>query len=562
MNPSLGTLLLVSASGAGGIAGLTLAAYLRRHRGKAGVDWFIAALAVQALWCGAYAVSLLIYDPFLRRLLEVVSLTAMTALGVVFLGFALTYTGRSHLVEAWWYRSLYGVPLLTAAIGLTNSRHHLLWSGFEVDPVLGAATVSYDIEAWGAISIVAAVLTVGVAVILLVDTVLSYGPLYRREAAAVAVSTLPPAAALLAWAFDISPVPQLNLAPSMFVLHAAFDAYAFVGRGMFETNPTTQRAAERTATDDLQTPVLVLDVDDRLVRFNTASAETFGFDDSTLGTGVEEALQLPLETLAGDGAVTLPAVPDRQYVASVSPLTDPRGVQVGNTIVLQDITRARRREQRLAVLNRVLRHNLRNEMTVVDGFAERIAASTDDEHIEEWASTIGDAGSNLLSMGETVRDFERAGGDDPDTRPVSVEGFFEGLLADARDAYPAATVEFDGEFLAETTLVTDPDVLRVVLWNLIENAIEHNPSDDPVVRIRTDIVEGRLRITVADDGPGIPEMELTPIRTGSESDLEHASGIGLWVVRWGVEALGGRLAFEVDDSGSRVTVTFDAINTA
>lgn len=562
MNPSLGTLLLVGASGAGGIAGLTLAAYLRRHRGKAGVEWFITALAVQALWCGAYAVSLLVYDPFLRRLLEVVSLTAMTALGVVFLGFALTYTGRSHLVEAWWYRSLYAIPLLTAATGLTNDRHHLLWSGFEIDPVLGGATVSYDIEAWGAISIVAAVLTVGVAVILLVDTVLSYGPLYRREAAAVAVSTLPPAAALLVWAFDIGPLPQLNLAPSMFVLHAAFDAYAFVGRGMFETNPTTQRAAERNATDDLQTPVLVLDVDNRLVRFNTATGETFEFDDSTLGTDIADLLQVPLETMAADEAVTLPAVPERQYAASVSPLTDPRGVEVGKTIVLQDITRARRREQRLAVLNRVLRHNLRNEMTVVDGFAERIAANTDDERIEEWAKTVGDAGSDLLSMGETVRDFERAGGDDPDPRAIQVKEFFEELLADARDEYPAATVEVDGELLVETTLLTDPDVLRVVLWNLIENAIEHNPGEDPSVRIGIDIVEGRLRITIADDGPGIPEMELAPIRTGSESDLEHASGIGLWVVRWGVEALGGSLAFEVDDSGSRVTVTFDAVETA
>jgi signal transduction histidine kinase len=557
VTPWLGASLLVGGAAAGGIAGLTLAWYLRRHRGKAGVDWFMAALGVQSLWCGSYAVSLLVFDSTLRRLLEVGSLTAMSALGVVFLGFAFTYTGRSHLVEAWWYRGLFAVPLSTAFLGVTNGSHRLVWSGFDIDPFLGTATASYDIETWGAICIGVAILTVGVAVILLVDTVLSYGPLYRREAAAVALSTLPPAVALLVWAFDLGPVPQLNLAPALFVLHAGFDAYAFVGRGMFETNPTTQRAAERNATDDLQTPVLVLDPDDRVVRYNRATAQSFGYGDEMLGMPVADALDASLDSLRAEGTLALPVAPDRQFAASVSPLTDPRGEVVGRTVVLQDITQEQRRQQRLSVLNRVLRHNLRNEMTVVDGFADRIADRTDDERIEGWANTVGEAGSDLLSIGDTVRGFEQAGGDDPEPRCVDLGPFLASVAGDARDRYPDAEIELKTDLRDELSIETDPEVLQVVLGNLIENAVEHNPHDRPLVRLTATSTGRELSLAVTDDGPGIPEMELTPIRSGSESDLEHGSGVGLWVVRWGVEALGGQLHFDVTESGSRVEMVFE-----
>lgn len=560
MSVTVGSLVLVTASAAGGVAGLVLAGYIWEYRGKAGASWFVAALLIQTLWCLSYAVSLLVFDSVLRRLLEATSFTAMAALGVVFLGFALTYTGRSNLVDRWWYGALLAVPVLTGVLTVTNEMHRLVWSEFRMDRLYGAATVRYTLEPWAVLTLVVAILTVGVAVVLLVDTVLSYGPLYRREAAAVAFSTIPPAAALLVWAFGLGPVPQLNLAPALFVLHAAFDAYAFVDRDMFETNPTTLRAAERDALDDLQNPVIILDRERTVVRFNDAASQVFGLTQATIGRDVATVLSVDLETLREQDSVAFPVVANRRFAASVSTLTDPRNTPVGSTIVLQDITGERRRQERLTVLNRVLRHNLRNDMTVVDGFAEQIAETTTDERIESWAEAIGDAGGDLLSIGESVRAFERAGGDDPTPEVLDVQEFIATVVSAAQQSYPDAIIEEELAVPEGSTIETDPGVLRVVLEHLIENAIEHDPSETPHVRVSAQRRGEPLVVAVSDSGPGIPETELGPIRSGTESDLDHGSGIGLWIVRWGVDALGGELSFDVTTSGTTVEVALRGID--
>jgi signal transduction histidine kinase len=63
-----------------------------------------------------------------------------------------------------------------------------------------------------------------------------------------------------------------------------------------------------------------------------------------------------------------------------------------------------------------------------------------------------------------------------------------------------------------------------------------------------------VRLTVADDGPGIPKAEIEVIEEGQETPLEHASGLGLWLVQHVVEQSGGDVEFEVED-GTRVHLT-------
>ncbi|OYR78375.1 histidine kinase, partial [Halorubrum sp. E3] len=216
------------------------------------------------------------------------------------------------------------------------------------------------------------------------------------ESAAVALSPLPPGFAIVAWALAIGPVPQLQLAPVMFVPHVLLDAYAFDRAEMFERNPTTSRAAERTAIDDLTDPIVALGLDRRVVRLNPA-AET------VLGVGAETARDRPLDEFldlpvrvgrdAGSNSVTDEIEADageagldqtdpdpdpdadrtdpdpdaggsretveigsatgtgrRTYAVSTSRLTDPNGTHVGYTVVLSDVTERERRRQQLEVL--------------------------------------------------------------------------------------------------------------------------------------------------------------------------------------------------------------------
>jgi sensor histidine kinase regulating citrate/malate metabolism len=68
-----------------------------------------------------------------------------------------------------------------------------------------------------------------------------------------------------------------------------------------------------------------------------------------------------------------------------------------------------------------------------------------------------------------------------------------------------------------------------------------NEQDSSVVRIE-------------DDGPGIPETQLIPIEAGTETNLQHGRGLGLWQLRWCVDELNGELSFDTS-SGTTVRIT-------
>ncbi|MFB6298485.1 MAG: ATP-binding protein [Salinirussus sp.] len=60
---------------------------------------------------------------------------------------------------------------------------------------------------------------------------------------------------------------------------------------------------------------------------------------------------------------------------------------------------------------------------------------------------------------------------------------------------------------------------------------------------------------MSDGGSGIPEAELDPVRSGAETDLQHGSGLGLWVVQWGTELLGSEIDFDTGPEGTTVSLT-------
>ena len=61
-------------------------------------------------------------------------------------------------------------------------------------------------------------------------------------------------------------------------------------------------------------------------------------------------------------------------------------------------------------------------------------------------------------------------------------------------------------------------------------------------------------VMIEDDGPGIPEEELVPIEAGTETNLQHGRGLGLWQLRWSVDRLGGELSFDTGE-GTTVRIT-------
>ena len=547
---------IVVASLLSGAGTLLLLRYVWGYRQKPGAGWFLVSLSAQFVWSVAYGTALLVRTPWLRWALEIVVWTAMAALIAAFVAFALEYTGRASVQSDRRIALVAAAPLAMVLVTATNPIHQLAWTNFAIDPVAGLATVSYDLRWWAVIGTTVGVLLASVSSLLLFDTVLSYGRLYRREAIAVGLSTVPPSVALLVWLYGLGPVPQLSLATVFFLPHIALDAYAFVGNEMFEFHPATRRAGERAAIEDLGNPVVIVDERDRIVTLNDAAVTVLGVDKRTVLTEHLDD-QFPSDSIDPTAKTQRVQLREngtaRTYAVTTTPLRDGRDDLVGYTVVLQDVTEELRREQRLAVLNRVLRHNLRNDMTVIRGFAEAAAAEApgdENGEVRGMLDRVVGKADELVTLGEKAREIERVLDREQHPKTVDLEGLLTNLAAtvDPDDVTIDVTVD-----PADLQVTADRETLEVVLESLLDNAIRHGANDGGTVALSATRVDDQVHISVADDGPGLPANERAVLDSGEETDLEHGTGLGLWLVTWGAQQLGADLRV-TDDGGTTATI--------
>ena len=231
---------------------------------------------------------------------------------------------------------------------------------------------------------------------------------------------------------------------------------------------------------------------------------------------------------------------------SLAPVEDAEGTTTHFVGFQQDVTDRKRKETLITVLNRVLRHNLRNGMSVIGSRAAQLEEDLDG-HTDAVAA-IQSRVEQLTDVGEMAADISKSIEDGNETRQVDVVPLIESV-AD-RLADEGATVDVDTPD-SQTVLTTDS--LRVALDELGTNALEH-AGPDPNVELGVEVTDDeRVAIRVSDDGPGLPPEEQTVLERGYETPLEHGSGLGLWFVTWVVTGVGGRVDVDVED-GTTVTL--------
>ena len=539
---------LALGSAASAVGSLYLLVQLRPYLGKPGARWFVATIAVTAGWTGSYAVALAVSDPGLRLALEMVAWLGLAWIGFAFIGFALGYTGRTDVLEGWLFRSSALVPLGSSLLVLTNPLHRLVWTDFRVVESLGASAAVYTVQPLGNLTILTTLVFVSLGTLLLLDTVVSYGPLYRSEAIAVGLSPLPPGFALLVWAGGVG--PAVNLTTVLFLPHIALDLYAFVRSDMFEFHPATRRAGERAAIDDIATPVAIVDVRGRVVNLNPAAEGLFGVTKrAALTEGVSDLLGGDSLDVGGEPTRLSVGTGDavRECKVEQTALRDTAETRLGYTIVFQDVTEEIRRERRLAVLNRFLRHNVRNESVVIQARAELLTDTLDPADAEH-ARTIERAVDRLVESGTKARTLSEASAGRAAREETHVGDVVSAVVADLEAEYDRSVAVDVPDTLC---VATQPDLFEVLVTNLVENALEHAPASPVTVAVSETATD--VLLTVADEGPGVPEHELAVLERGRETDLAHGSGMGLWLVRWAVTSLEGTLDFDTS-GGTTATV--------
>ncbi|MFC7187146.1 ATP-binding protein [Halorubrum yunnanense] len=256
----------------------------------------------------------------------------------------------------------------------------------------------------------------------------------------------------------------------------------------------------------------------------------------------------PLETKAGPTVFTdVRGVPI--YRGSVP--ADERTTDdiVGIQLMVRDATKRREREGLISVINRVLRHNMRNKMGIITGYAGILEGRLSGEDAEK-ATKIKDTADQLLDLTESAQRLDEYRELSPELEPIDIAPMLEDTVSELRMQFPEASVTVD----APDTVVADThERLKTALWEVVENAAKHG-GDPPDVEVDVTVTEAGVVIAVRDNGPGIPEIEQDVLQSTVETPLVHGEGLGLWLIHWIVTSLNGELETTAGDEGTTVTI--------
>ena len=389
-----------------------------------------------------------------------------------------------------------------------------------------------------------------IGIYLVVRTTHEYGHLSLTQGVCLGTSAIVPLLML-----NITPalLDDVSLAAAAasyafaFVVPCGLLAFALFRYDLFESTPAAGTVGEQAIARETDDLIVVVDGNERVIKLNPKAAEEFGVAPAEpLGEPLSDLLDATLEELRGmETYERSSGVSRQQFDPEISTFTDQHDRQLGHIVSLHDVTDRELRKQRLEVLNRVLRHNLRNNVDVIKSNAEVLAENGHDDRAK---AIIGSA-DDLADLGHKARSIDRFVSRRLHETQRDLVTVLEEVIAD-RTQRTNGGVSIDLDSPDEALLVTDWEALTAALDSAVGNAVRHGTTAD--VRL-TEYATG-YRIVITDDGPGIPDSELAAIDAGSETPLQHGTGLGLWRIKWGIKKLNGTVSITNDD-GTTVTLT-------
>lgn len=559
-------LFLIAVSGALS-AGLSVVAFRTRDT-VSGVPLGVLLVGV-TVWSGGKLLEL--FSPGLSASLFWANVQYVGIVTVVaaWLVFALTYTGRIERVTARIAALLAVEPLIVLVAAWTNAGHELF-------------RTSVDLVSYGALTGVTSTpgpvfwlhaaysyLLLFVGTVAIVRLVVRSDHLYRSQAIGLTIAVCSP---WIGNGLFISGAisPALDTTIVGFSVTGVVLAVVTVRHRLLDIVPVVREVARDELIESMTDAVLVVDRQGRVVDGNPAAETLFGRDlADAIGRPLASAFPALAEAMdeASDGAGPFRTEFERRegnavrhYDVRVSPLRRGFGAVTGRLVSLRDVTEQRQREQQLEVLNRLLRHNFRNDATVVRGNASLLRDEISDPVAKEHLDTIRRTVEEMIERNERFASLtERL--DEPDGGVTDLSARLEALVAAKRRRNPHAEIAFDR---TEDARVEGGSVVVSAVDELLSNSIQHSDAETPLVRVSVEhhAESGAVRIAVSDNGPGIPDYETRPIERGTETALEHGSGVGLWVATWIVREADGSIDFAETDDGTTVTVWLPAERSA
>lgn len=202
--------------------------------------------------------------------------------------------------------------------------------------------------------------------------------------------------------------------------------------------------------------------------------------------------------------------------------------------------------ERLVLINRIIRHDVRNDMATAHGWAEELRGHVDEDG-EDVLERVLDAVQRTLDLTKASRDFVRAAmtGTSVHLEPVPLRH------AVAREVDRLEAIESQVDVTADGVPDVDvlaDDLLSSVFANVLENAVTHNDNETPVVDVTAARDGDTVTVRVSDDGPGVAEEDRDAVFGRAERGIEDpAAGLGLHLVDGLVNGYDGSVRIESNE---------------
>jgi len=567
----------------GGSAQLATSWYYWRHRHLRGLTALVPTAFFSGLAAMVYGVALAVPEPETTKLLYGIYFCGLCLSTIGWFLFVLDWTERFPRIRVHW-KPLLGLPFVTVmfatvyeALVVGADGSGALVATFEVTTSVGLTVPRFVPGRIGLVYAIGSFLLYVATLGLLLSFIRKPSQrLYRQQNQLLFFAMAIPAVGeitLRAFGLPFEGMPVTGLPATLAVVTAIFRY------GIFNVSPVARRAL----VEDLDAGLLAYDDEGRIIDANELACSVLGTADQLVGTQLEAVLSnssLDIETdedtLLRNGIdqqeFALERGDDTRYFSVQQSTIGDEGETIAQALLFSDITEQRVRERQLDMLkqvfSRVLRHNLRNDMNVIEGAAAELVRKNEGRDAE-LARQIRSRSSLLFDVSEKARLVEKVVDNSTDRTTVRLGQVVEQVLERIGTEYPTASI--DADLPSDLAVVAHP-ALEMAIENAVENAAEHGTAGPSAgtrappdvgeregvsISVTATVEDETCTLSITDDGPGIPDHELAPLDERSETPLQHASGVGLWLIKWVVDSSDGSVSFETSDDGTTVTMELE-----
>jgi len=330
-------------------------------------------------------------------------------------------------------------------------------------------------------------------------------------------------------------------------------------------------------------PYFVIDTTGDIVSANTAAARLLGVRQQTLaGRNILDLIQtespghkdILIEKFRGgigasDEVVWLQRHDHKEVWALLSLFKFENSFdQQQGLLTLVDITKQKKAENAKSEFVSLASHQLRTPIAGMKWSAELLQMDSPETLTDKQHKYLNRLMASIARMSVLVDDFLRVsrfelGSFKPDMQTVVLEKLFTDVMSEHTEVAKHKNVTINRQFDAHITeVVTDPNLLRMIITNLFSNAVKYTPAGGTVT-VSYEQADDLMRVQVTDTGMGIPVDDQEQIfsklfrASNAARDVPDGTGLGLYIAREAVSVLRGKIEFaSAEGQGTTFTVQF------